>query len=59
MTPLFHIAFSLIAPTLAGTATVVALVAGATSLTALLSAAGGGFLLAIPVSYFACRALSK
>lgn len=49
--------FGVIASTLAGTAVVIALVAGATGLWALLGAALVGAALAMPVSYGVARAL--
>ncbi|SPF79968.1 hypothetical protein [Pseudoprimorskyibacter insulae] len=51
--------FSLLSTTLAGTAVVVALVSGATSLAALLTAAAAGAGLAIPVSYLLARRLYR
>ena len=49
--------FGVVASTLAGTAVVIALVAGATGLWTLLGAALVGAVAAVPVSYGAARAL--
>ncbi|WP_138469757.1 hypothetical protein [Poseidonocella sp. HB161398] len=49
--------YSLIGPTLAGTGTVIALVAGISSLAGLLLAAGAGALLALPVSWGVAKRL--
>ncbi|WP_425045619.1 hypothetical protein [Primorskyibacter sp. S87] len=49
--------YSLISTTLAGTAVVVALVAGLSSLSSLLAAAAAGFVVAAPVSWLLARKL--
>jgi hypothetical protein len=53
------IIFSLLAPTLASVAVVIALVSGVSTLVPLLLAAGLGAVVAVPASYVLARALQN
>lgn len=57
MLRLAGILFSLIATTLAGTAVVAVLVAGYDTLIPILAAAGTGFVLSLPVTWYVTRAI--
>lgn len=54
---MLHLILSLLIPTFAGTAVVIALVAGLTATSLLIGAAGAGAIVAIPVSVLLARVL--